>query len=80
MGSTVARTLGLKIVLVDRIDAAVVALSINLFIVAETRLAAMALLRQSADLPAIWLVMVVLEAILIRAILTRRHRGSGGAS
>lgn len=67
-------TIGLKILQVVRIAVAVMAVTIILFTFAETRLAAMALLQQSAGIPLIWVGVILLEGLLIWAVMRRLNR------
>ena len=64
----------LKILQVVRIALAVMAVTITLFIFPETRLAAMALLQQSAGIPLIWIGVILLEGLLIWAVMRRLNR------
>ena len=67
-------SLGQKILQVVRIAVAVMAITITLFSFAETRLAAMALLQQSAGIPLIWVGVILLEGLLIWAVMRRLNR------
>lgn len=68
-----------KILHVMRIALAVMAVTITLFIFPETRLAAIALLQQSAGIPLIWMGVIVLEGLLIWAVMKRLNRWAEAA-
>jgi small conductance mechanosensitive channel len=68
------RYLAIKLIRMLRIAVVVMAAILALFVMPGTRLAALALLRLSASLPVIWLVMIVLEGVLSWALARRLNQ------